>query len=84
MTDQPQQAHTDPVLDLLEKPYHIVCIRDSNPKNPGWVAHVQEWPGCMTCADTWEELLPMMWDAMVGWASVCIKDGHPIPPPNDP
>lgn len=47
----------------------------------GYFAEVKELPGCMTEADTREEVLAMIEDAMKGWIELAIEDGHPIPEP---
>ncbi|MCR5175438.1 MAG: type II toxin-antitoxin system HicB family antitoxin [Anaerovibrio sp.] len=40
-------------------------------------------PGCITCADTWEELQYMIEDAKRCWLSCTLEDGMPIPEPKD-
>jgi antitoxin HicB len=44
-------------------------------------ADVAELPGCMTEADTAEEALAMIRDAMAGWIEVALSEGIPIPEP---
>ncbi len=65
----------------LTLPYTIEVIRDNDSKNPGWVARVLELPGCITQADTFDELDEMIEDAMRGWIEVALEDGIPIPEP---
>jgi antitoxin HicB len=43
--------------------------------------HIAERPGCMTEADTAEEALPMIRDAMAGSIEVALSEGIPIPQP---
>ena len=50
----------------------------------GYVADVQELPGCMTQADTWEALRPMILDAMRGWIELRLDDRLPVPEPEEP
>ena len=64
---------------IIAQPYHITVVHDTD----GYTAWVQEWPGCITSADTWEELLPMIQDAMRGYAAIGIEDGVPLPPPQE-
>ncbi|RME59218.1 toxin-antitoxin system HicB family antitoxin [Candidatus Parcubacteria bacterium] len=70
---------------LIEKylalPYRIEVFRDADEENPGWVARVAEWPGCITQADTFEELGEMIEDAMRAWLEVALERGIPIPEP---
>ncbi|MDP8952409.1 MAG: type II toxin-antitoxin system HicB family antitoxin [Actinomycetota bacterium] len=49
----------------------------------GYFAEVVELPGCMTEADTLEELWPMIEDAKRGWIEVSLEHGDPIPEPRD-
>lgn len=47
----------------------------------GYFAEVKELPGCMTEADSKEEALAMIDDAMRGWIEIAIQDGKSIPEP---
>jgi antitoxin HicB len=47
----------------------------------GWFAKVVELPGCMTWADTFEELGPMIEDAKRGWIEDALEHGDPVPEP---
>ena len=67
--------------DYLALPYTIELIRETTPEESGWVARVTELPGCITQADTFEELGDMIEDAMRGWLEVSLEDGDPIPEP---
>ena len=49
----------------------------------GYAARVTDLPGCITCADTWEELQYMIEDAKRCWISCTLEDGMPIPEPTD-
>ena len=69
------------IEEYLVLPYHIELIRDMDPEDPGWVAQVRELPGCITQADTFEDLDEMIQDAMRGWLEVAIQSGIPIPLP---
>ncbi|MGC1377791.1 MAG: type II toxin-antitoxin system HicB family antitoxin [Anaerolineales bacterium] len=65
----------------MKLPYTIKVVHDNNNEDPGWVAQVAELPGCLTQADTFEELGEMIEDAMRGWLTVALKEGLPIPEP---
>lgn len=69
------------VEDYLALPYHIEVVYDTSGQEPGWFARVVELPGCMTQADTFEALGPMIQDAMRGWIEIGLEDGQPIPEP---
>ncbi|MHB8573797.1 MAG: type II toxin-antitoxin system HicB family antitoxin [Dehalococcoidia bacterium] len=50
----------------------------------GYVADVEELPGCITQAETWEEIRELVKDAMATWISAQLEDGRPVPVPEDP
>lgn len=63
----------------LSLPYTIEIIPDVD--EGGYVARVRELPGCLTQADTWDELLLMIEEAKTGWLEVALEYEHPIPEP---
>jgi antitoxin HicB len=63
----------------LALPYTIEIIPDT--EAGGYVARVKELRGCITQAETWEELLEMIEEAKEGWLEVALEHGHPIPEP---
>lgn len=69
------------VDEYLKLPYTIKVIYDDDPENPGWVAQVAELPGCLTQADSFEELGAMVQDAMRAWLTTALEMGRPIPEP---
>lgn len=66
------------VEDYLRRPYTIQLRRYDDGT---FFAEVVELPGCMTEADTAEEVLEMIRDAQRGWIEACLEDGTPIPEP---
>jgi antitoxin HicB len=69
------------VEKYLELPYTIEVTKDECDEYSGWFARVVELPGCMTQADTFEELSAMIEDAMRGWIESALEDGENIPLP---
>lgn len=67
--------------EYLKLPYAIKTVYDNDPENPGWVAQVAELPGCLTQADTFEELGAMIQDAMRNWLTADLALGNLIPEP---
>ena len=65
----------------LNLPYTIEVVRDNDSEYPGWVATVAELSGCMTQADTFEELGEMIDEAMHLWLEAALEDGIEIPEP---
>lgn len=49
----------------------------------GWFIKAKELRGCMTQADKWEEVLPMIEDAKRLWVEVALEYGDPIPEPDE-
>ncbi|CAN5830313.1 type II toxin-antitoxin system HicB family antitoxin [soil metagenome] len=56
-------------------PYTVEIRHDED----GWFAQVRELPGCMTWADTFNALGPMIEDAKRGWIEDALEHGDPIP-----
>lgn len=70
------------VEEYLALPYQIELIRDEGGDgHVGWVAWVEELPGCVSQGDTPEEAAAMIQEAMGGWFEVALKHGDPIPEP---
>jgi antitoxin HicB len=51
------------------------------PDGNGYTAEIPELPGCITCADTLEELWPMVQDAKRTWIEGSLEAGLAIPEP---
>jgi antitoxin HicB len=71
--------------DYLKLPYTISIVHDSDDEgNEGFVASVEELPGCYSQGATLEEAAARITDAMQGWLSVALEDGREIPEPRHP
>lgn len=67
--------------DYMNIAYKFVIIEDK--EEGGFTGYYPELSGCITCADTIEELMVMAEDAKREWIKNGIKDGIIIPePPN--
>lgn len=66
-----------PLDYYMNLPYTLEVSHDED----GWFAKVLELPGCMTWADTFEELGPMVEDAKRGWIEDALEHGDPVPEP---
>lgn len=62
----------------LNLPYTIILKKYPD---GGYFAEVKELPGCMTEADSKNETLEMVEDAMRGWLELALEDHTPIPEP---
>ena len=69
------------VEQYLDLPYTIENTKDESDEYAGWFARVVELPGCMTQADTFEELSVMIKDAMMAWIESAREDNESIPLP---
>ena len=67
--------------DYLRLPYKIELFRDNDTDHLGWVANVPDLPGCITQADSFEELEKMIEDAKRAWIETALERGIPIPEP---
>ena len=67
--------------EYLRLPYKVEVFKETDPEYAGWIARVPDLPGCITQADTFEELEAMIEDAMRAWLETAIERGIPIPEP---
>lgn len=63
----------------LSLPYTMEIVPDT--EDGGYVAWIKELEGCITQADTWDELLSMIDDAKRLWLEVALEQGWTIPEP---
>ncbi|MBN1963847.1 MAG: type II toxin-antitoxin system HicB family antitoxin [Anaerolineae bacterium] len=61
----------------LSLPYTIEVIPDDG----AWFVQIKELPGCMTEADTWEEIPVAIAEAKHLWLELALERGRPIPEP---
>ena len=70
------------VEEYLELPYTIALTFDRHEDgNEGYVAEVLELPGCISQGDTPDDAVESVRNAMLGWISIGLEDGHDIPEP---
>jgi len=67
--------------EYLALPYTIEIYRDDSDGSIAYVARVVEVPGCLTQADSFEELEEMIQDAMRAWIEAALEDGQFVPEP---
>lgn len=79
MKDREQPVRT--ADEYLQLPYTLEIQHDEGASYSGWFARVRELPGCMTQAERFEELAPMIEDAMRAWIETALEDGQPVPEP---
>lgn len=70
------------VEEYLELPYAILVVHDADRDgNTGWVAEVEELPGCISQGRTPQEAVEHVRAAMRDWITVALEDGVAIPEP---
>ena len=62
----------------LNLPYPIMLVHDVD---DGWFVSIPLLPGCMSQADTPNEAIDMIRDAMAGWVAIALEDGIAIQEP---
>jgi antitoxin HicB len=68
--------------EYLELPYAITVVHDVDDEgNSGWVAEVEELPGCISQGTTPQEAVERVREAMRDWIAVALEDGVPVPEP---
>ena len=63
----------------MNLPYKMVIIPDE--KEGGFTAKFPDLPGCLTCAETMEDLIANVLDAKKAWFEAAIEDGYAISEP---
>jgi antitoxin HicB len=67
------------VAEIIQRPYRKVISGDAD---EGFRIDVPDLPGCSTGADTLEEAIAQLPEAMTGWLESMLLDGQPIPEPS--
>ena len=57
--------------------YAVVIERTLN----NYAAYAPDVPGCVSTAPTWDEMLPMIREALTAHIEFLVEDGDPIPEP---
>jgi predicted RNase H-like HicB family nuclease len=69
------------VEDYMKPPYRMRV--DEDPDDGGYVISFPDLPGCLTCADTLDEIEEMADDAKRCWFEAAIECGYRIAMPSD-
>ena len=64
----------------LDLPYRIVLTRDAD---KGWIAYVEELPGCEATGESAEEAVHAIRESMEEWMRTATREGRRIPRPRD-
>ena len=64
-----------------DEAYPIVLARATNGDGPGWIATVEELPGCQAHGATPEGAAAGMSDAVERWVRAARAEGREVPPP---
>ena len=71
------------VKDYIKLPYHIVIQYITDESGSYYFATVQEFNGCMSHGDTYEEAFKNIQEAMELWIEGKLDGGFPVPKPID-
>jgi len=71
------------VKEYLDKPYNIVIKHFNDESGSYYFAKVQEFDGCMSDGDTFEEAFKNIQEAMEGWIETKLENGFSVPEPID-
>jgi predicted RNase H-like HicB family nuclease len=69
--------------DYLNLPYHIVIQHITDESGSYYFAVVQEFDGCISHGDNYEEVFKNIREAMEGWIETKLENGFPVPEPID-
>lgn len=77
-----------PLAELVEHyvrlPYTVSAVFDTDDDgNVGYVARVEELPGCLAQGMTAAEAIERVYCAMRAWLAVALEDGMEIPEPRE-
>ena len=64
----------------MSLPYYLVIVEDKT--EGGYTAYYPELPGCVTCAEKFEQIKDETEDAKRAWIESEIEMGHEIPIPS--
>ena len=65
----------------MSLPYRMEIIPDT--LEGGFTAKYPDLPGCLTCAETIEDLIQNARDAKLAWITAALKDNTEIPEPEE-
>ena len=75
------KRYSSAVDRYLELPYHITLVQDGEEDGGKWIAAAEELPDCTRRANSAEEALGGLKDAMATWIAAALKEGRDIPEP---
>jgi antitoxin HicB len=76
-----RQAGANAPEEPADDAYPIVLARAANGDGPGWIATVEELPGCEAHGPTPESAAAGMGDAVERWVREARAHGRDVPPP---
>lgn len=69
------------IEEYLKIPYKMEIVEDT--EEGGYVASFPDLKGCITCADTLEDVVKNAVDAKREWITAAYEDGYHIPLPSE-
>jgi RNA polymerase sigma-B factor len=77
-SDEPRIA---PMTQYVDRPYHIVLVREGDDGDATWIAQVEELPGCEARAQTPDAATHAIRESMEAWISDALAKHQEIPEP---
>jgi len=71
------------VKDYLSLPYSIIIKKITDESGSYYHASVQEFEGCQSTADSFNEAYTNIYEAMEGWIETKLENGFEVPKPID-
>jgi predicted RNase H-like HicB family nuclease len=75
--DQHSETGRVPSEQAMKLTYAVVIERTAN----NYAAYAPDVPGCVSTAQTWDEMLAMIGEALTAHIEFLIEDGDPVPEP---
>lgn len=69
------------LAEIMSRNYSFVAAADLD--DGGWVIKYPDLPGCITTADSYEEIATQAKGALEAWVEATLRNGDPIPEPSD-
>lgn len=63
----------------MKPPVKCMIVIEKAPNN--YAAYAPDLPGCIAAADTRDEIVELMWEAIELHLEALRRDGDPVPPP---
>jgi RNA polymerase sigma-B factor len=81
LPSEPDRPTIAAVTQYVDRPYHIVLVREGDDVDAAWIARVDELPGCEARAQTADGATLAIRESMEAWISDALAKQQEIPEP---